>query len=303
MISAAGVRKKFVRSIPLYVIFALPLIYFLVFHYAPMIGNLMAFQDYSIVRGFFDSPWVGFKYFKQFLTDSYFWQVVSNTLLINFYSLLFFFPSSIIFALLLNELRLQVFKRFIQTVTYIPHFLSTVVVAGMLVNFLSTDGLINNLIKWLGSEPRTFMALPQWFRTIFVGSEIWQNMGWNSIIFLAALTSIDPQLYEAATMDGANRWNKMIHITLPGISTVVTIMLLLMLGKMMSVGFEKIILLYSGPTYDTADVIQTFIYRRGLIDSDFSFAAAVGIFQSIIAFGMVISANMISKKISGTRLF
>ncbi|MCR8630642.1 ABC transporter permease [Paenibacillus radicis (ex Xue et al. 2023)] len=303
MISAAGVRRKFVRSIPLYVIFALPLIYFLVFHYAPMIGNLMAFQDYSIVRGFFDSPWVGFKYFKQFLTDSYFWQVVSNTLLINFYSLLFFFPSSIIFALLLNELRLQVFKRFIQTVTYIPHFLSTVVVAGMLVNFLSTDGLINNLIKWLGSEPRTFMALPQWFRTIFVGSEIWQNMGWNSIIFLAALTSIDPQLYEAATMDGANRWNKMIHITLPGISTVVTIMLLLMLGKMMSVGFEKIILLYSGPTYDTADVIQTFIYRRGLIDSDFSFAAAVGIFQSIIAFGMVISANMISKKISGTRLF
>ncbi|NOU96222.1 ABC transporter permease subunit [Paenibacillus sp. LMG 31456] len=303
MISTTAVRRKFVRSIPLYVIFALPFIYFLIFHYAPMVGNLMAFQDYSIVRGFFDSPWVGFKYFKQFLFDSYFWQVVRNTLLINFYSLIFFFPSSIIFALLLNELRLKVFKRFIQTVTYVPHFLSTVVVAGMLVNFLSTDGLINNLIKWFGSEPRTFMALPEWFRTIFISSEIWQNMGWNSIIFLAALSSIDPQLYEASTVDGANRWNKMLHITLPGIANVVTIMLLLSLGKMMMVGFEKIILLYSGPTYDTADVIQTFIYRRGLIDSDFSFASAVGIFQSIIAFGMVISANMISKKISGTRLF
>ncbi|TBL81721.1 ABC transporter permease [Paenibacillus thalictri] len=303
MVSASGARKKFTRSIPLYLIFALPFIYFVIFHYAPMVGNLMAFQDYSIVRGFFDSPWVGFKYFNQFLFDSYFWQVVRNTLLINLYSLIFFFPSSIIFALLLNELRVQFFKRFLQTVTYVPHFLSTVVVAGMLVNFLSTDGLINGLIKWLGGTPKTFMSLPEWFRTIFVGSEIWQNMGWNSIIFLAALTSIDPQLYEAATVDGANRWNKMLHITLPGISTVVTIMLLLTLGKMMTVGFEKVILLYSGPTYDTADVIQTYIYRRGLIDSDFSFASAVGIFQSIIAFIMVISANMISKKINGTRLF
>lgn len=299
----AGVKKKMMRSASLYAIFALPFIYFVIFHYAPMVGNLMAFQDYSIVRGFFGSPWAGLKYFKQFLFDPYFWQVVRNTLLINFYSLLFFFPSSIIFALLLNELRLQLFKRFIQTVTYVPHFLSTVVVAGMLVNFLSTDGLINSLVKWLGGEPRTFMSMPQWFRTIFVGSEIWQNMGWNSIIYLAALTSIDPQLYEAATVDGANRWKKMLHITLPGISTVVTIMLLLTLGKMMTVGFEKIILLYSGPTYDTADVIQTFIYRRGLIDSDFSFAAAVGIFQSVIAFGMVVGANMISRKISGTRLF
>lgn len=303
MIWTAGIRKKFIRSIPLYAILALPFIYFVIFHYAPMVGNLMAFQDYSIVRGFFDSHWVGFKYFRQFLFDAYFWQVVRNTLLINFYSLIFFFPSSIIFALLLNELRLRLFKRFIQTVTYVPHFLSTVVVAGMLVNFLSTDGLINGLIKWFGGEPRTFMSLPQWFRTIFIGSEVWQNMGWNSIIFLAALSSIDPQLYEAATVDGANRWRKMLHITLPGISTVVTIMLLLTLGKMMTVGFEKIILLYSGPTFDTADVIQTFIYRRGLIDSDFSFAAAVGIFQSIIAFGMVVSANMLSKKISGTRLF
>ncbi|MCU6707433.1 ABC transporter permease subunit [Paenibacillus sp. J5C_2022] len=303
MQSVVDMKKKLYKSKALYIMISLPIIYFLTFHYAPMVGNLMAFQDYSIVKGFFKSPWAGFKYFGQFIGDPYFWKVFRNTLLINLYSLLFFFPSSIIFALLLNELRLQLFKRFIQTVTYVPHFLSVVVVAGMLVNFLSIDGLINSLIKWIGGEAQTFLSMPQWFRTIFISSEIWQGMGWNSIIYLAALTSIDPQLYEAATMDGASRWRKMLHITLPGISTVVTIMLLLTLGHMLSVGFEKIILLYSGPTYETADVIQTFIYRRGLIDSDFSFAAAVGIFQSVIAFALVVSANQFAKKISGTKLF
>lgn len=263
----------------------------------------MAFENYSIMKGFFHSEWVGMKYFKQFLFDPYFWKVVRNTLLINFYSLLFFFPAPIILALMLHELRGNLFKRVVQTITYIPHFLSTVVVAGILVNFLSTTGLINQLIVMLGGEARTFLSFPGWFRTIFVGSEIWQGLGWNSIIFIAALSSIDPQLYEAATIDGANRWKRMLHVTLPGISIVVSIMLLLTIGKMLSIGFEKIILLYSGPTYETADVIQTFVYRRGLIDSDFSFAAAVGIFQSVLAFVLVISANQISKKISGTRLF
>jgi putative aldouronate transport system permease protein len=296
-------KRKLVKSKALYTMFALPFIYFIIFHYIPMLGNLMAFEDYSIIKGFFGSKWVGLKYFDQFLYDPYFWTVVRNTLLINFYSLLFFFPAPIILALMLNELRGNLFKRLVQTVTYIPHFLSTVVVAGILVNFLSTNGLINQLIMLLGGEAKTFMSMPGWFRTIFVGSEIWQGLGWNSIIFIAALTSIDPQLYEAATIDGANRWKKMLHVTLPGISTVISIIFLLTIGKILSVGFEKILLLYSGPTYETADVIQTFVYRRGLIDSDLSFAAAVGIFQSILAFILVISANQISKKISGARLF
>src|SRR5690554_119916 len=269
-----SIRKQISRNKTLYYIFLLPFVYFLVFHYAPMFGNLMAFEDYSITKGVFNSPWAGTKYFKEFLFDSYFWQVVRNTLLINFYSLIFYFPAPIIFAILLNEINHIFFKRFTQTIMYIPHFLSTVVVAGMLVNFLSIDGLINEAVKWFGGEGQTFMALPEWFRTIYISSEVWQNLGWSSIIYIAALTSIDPQLYEAATVDGANRWHKIYHITLPGISTVVTIMLLLTIGNMLSIGFEKVLLLYSGPTYATADVIQTFIYRRGLVDSDFSFAAA-----------------------------
>ncbi|MCU6794163.1 ABC transporter permease subunit [Paenibacillus sp. WQ 127069] len=298
-----GTLKKLNKSKFLYTMFALPFVYFLIFHYAPMVGNLMAFQEYSIMKGFFASPWAGTKYFQQFLTDPYFWKVVRNTLMINVYSLIFYFPAPIIFAILMNELRVQLFKRVIQTVTYVPHFLSTVVVAGMLVNFLSTTGLINQITHMFGMEAKTFMSLPEWFRTIFISSEIWQGMGWNSIIYLAALASIDPLLYEAATIDGANRWHKIRHITLPGISTVATILFLLTIGHMLSVGFEKIILLYSGPTYETADVIQSFVYRRGLIDADFSFAAAVGIFQSVLSLVLIVSANSISKRVNGTRLF
>jgi putative aldouronate transport system permease protein len=283
--------------------FAFPFLYILIFQYAPMIGNFMAFQEFSIVKGFFKSPWAGTKYFEQFLTDTYFWQVVRNTVVINLYSLIFFFPAPILFALLLNELRAKLFKRFIQSITYIPHFLSTVVVAGMLVNFLSSDGLINQIRSLFGAESITFLSMPEWFRTIFIGSDIWQGLGWGSIIYLAALTGIDPQLYEAATIDGASRWKKMRHITIPGITTVIMVMLLLSLGHMLSVGFEKILLLYSGPTYETADVIQTYVYRRGLIDSDFSFASAVGIFQSILSFILVITANQLSRKFSGARLF
>ncbi|WP_409345932.1 ABC transporter permease [Paenibacillus sp. MBLB4367] len=299
----AETRRKLRKSKVLYAMFALPLCYFVVFHYAPMFGNLMAFQDYSIVKGISHSPWAGAKYFRMFMTDPYFWKVVRNTLLINMYSLLFAFPAPIAFALLLNELRSRIFKRFVQTVAYVPHFLSTVVVAGMLVNFLSMDGLINRFVEWFGGEPRTFLAMPEWFRTLFIGSDIWQSMGWNSIIYLAALTSVDPQLYEAATVDGAGRWKKIVHVTLPGISSVITVMLLLSVGHMLSVGYEKILLLYSGPTYETADVIQTFVYRRGLIDSDFSFAAAVGIFQSVLAFVLVVSANRVARRVNGTGLF
>ncbi|WP_311764946.1 ABC transporter permease [Paenibacillus agricola] len=298
-----AIRKKLQKSKYLYAMFVLPFIYFMIFHYAPMVGNVMAFQEYSIMKGVFNSPWAGLKYFKQFLYEPYFWKVLRNTLMLNLYALLFYFPAPIIFAILVNELRSIAFKRTIQTVTYIPHFLSTVVVAGMIVNFISISGLINQIITYFGGEAQTFMALPEWFRTIYISSEIWQGMGWGSIIYLAALASIDPGLYEAATIDGANRWHKIRHITLPGIATVTTIMLLLTIGHMLSVGFEKIILLYSGPTYETADVLQTYVYRRGLIDADFSFAAAVGIFQSVISLILIVAANQAAKKIQGASLF
>ena len=298
-----SIYKNLRKSRPLYIMLAIPLLYFFLFEYGPMFGVLMAFKDFSIMGGFWGSPWAGTKYFEQFLFDSYFWKVFRNTIALNVYLLIFYFPMPIIFALLLNELRQKTFKRFIQTVTYIPHFLSTVVVAGMLVNFLSTGGIVNQAIQALGGEAISFMVKPEWFRSIYISSEVWQGVGWGSIIYLAALTSIDLQLYEAATIDGANRWRKLWHITLPGISTVITVMLLLQVGRMMTVGFEKILLLYTGPTYATADVIQTFVYRRGLIDSDFSFATAVGVFQAVIAFALIVSVNQLAKKINGTRLF
>lgn len=297
------VGKQLYRSRFLYAMLLLPIAYFLIFHYGPMFGNLMAFKEYSIMKGVFGSPWAGFKYFEQFLFNDYFWKVVKNTLILNIYSLIFYFPAPILFAVLLNELISSRFRRAIQTISYIPHFLSTVVVAGMLVNFLSVSGMINQVIEFFGGSATTFLSQASWFRTIFIGSEIWQGLGWSSIIYMAALTGIDPGLYEAATIDGANRWHKIRHITLPGIATVVTIMLLLNVGHMLSVGFEKILLLYSGPTYETADVIQTFVYRRGLIDADFSFAAAVGIFQSVISLVLIVGANQLSKKINGARLF
>ncbi|TMV49726.1 sugar ABC transporter permease [Paenibacillus mesophilus] len=287
----------------LYGIFALPFVYFVVFHYVPMVGTIIAFQDYSIVKGVRHSPWAGTMYFRMFLTDPYFWKVVRNTVLLNVYSLLFAFPAPIAFAVLLHELRSRMFRRLVQTVACIPHFLSTVVVAGMLVNFLSTDGWVNRIVRGLGGEARTFLALPEWFRTIFIGSDIWQNAGWNSIIYLAAIASVNPRLYEAAAIDGAGRWNRLAHVTLPGISRVIAVMLLLAVGQMLSVGYEKIMLLYNGPTYETADVIQTFVYRRGLIDSDLSFAAAVGLFQSVTAFILIVAANGASKRLNGTGLF
>jgi len=298
-----NVFRNLRKSGVLYAMLLLPLAYFIVFQYAPMFGNLIAFQNYSIRKGIFGSEWVGLKYFKQFLFEPYFWKVVRNTVLLNLYSLIFYFPAPIAFAILLNELAFKRFRRLVQTVSYVPHFLSTVVVAGMIVNFLSISGLINQFIVWLGGEARTFLTQPEWFRTIYIGSEIWQGLGWSSIVYLAALTAIDPGLYEAATIDGAGRWRKILHITLPGISPVLTIMLLLQVGHMLSVGFEKILLLYSGPVYETADVIQTYVYRRGLIDADLSFASAVGIFQSVISLFLIVSANQMSKKINGTRLF
>ena len=218
-----------------------------------MYGIVIAFKDYNI-KGIIGSPWVGFKHFEKFLTDPYFWKLVRNTLLINIYGLFWSFPAPIILALSLNELPNRGFKRFVQSVSYLPHFISTVVVCGMIVNFLASDGIVNQILMALGKDRIQFLMLPEWFRTIYIASGIWQNVGWGSIVYLAALSGINEELYEAATIDGANRWKQLIHITLPSIKPTISIMLIMNLGKLMNIGYEKIILLYNGSTYETADV-------------------------------------------------
>ena len=309
-LTASGARKKaFVilsrikRSRYLYVLFFLPFCYFIVFKYVPMYGLVIAFKDYNIVQGINASPWVGVKYFHQFLIDPYFWKLVRNTLLLGIYSILWGFPVPILLALLLNELQNRHFKRFIQSVSYLPHFISTVVVCGMIVNFLSSDGMINQLLRHLGLHSIQFMMLPQWFRTVYIASDVWQSAGWGSIIYLAALTGINAELYEAATMDGAGRFQKMCHVTLPGIAPTVAIMLILNLGHVMSLGYQKIILLYNGSTYETADILSTYVYRRGLLSADFSYGTAIGLFEGLVSLVLILGANTISKKLSDTSLW
>ncbi|WP_240941804.1 ABC transporter permease subunit [Paenibacillus sp. HB172176] len=286
-----------------YLMFAIPFLYFIVFHYIPMFGIMIAFKDYNVFDGIVGSEWVGLRYFKDFLSDPYFLTIIRNTLLIGIYQILFAFPAPILLALLLNELRSSKFKRVVQTVSYMPHFMSTVVVCGILVNFLSFDGLVNQFLELLGLEHIQFLMIPEWFRSIYISSEIWQGIGWGSIIYLAALTGIDPQLYDAARMDGANRWRQALNVTLPGIMPTIIIMFLFSIGAIMSVSFEKVLLLQNGANFETSDIISTFVYRRGLVSSDFSYATAVGLFNSVIALFFLSIGNYISKKASETSLW
>ncbi|HWR10350.1 MAG TPA: ABC transporter permease subunit [Rectinemataceae bacterium] len=303
MRESSYVIKRVRRSGYLYLVFFLPFVYYLVFHYAPMYGLLIAFQKYNIVKGISGSRWVGFDNFRKFLIDPYFWKLVRNTLLLNIYNLVWGFPAPILLALLINEVRRKNFKRFVQSVSYLPHFISTVVVCGMIVNFLTNDGPINGILKIFGAEPTQFLVKPEWFRTIYVASDIWQTIGWNSIIYTAAICSVDAELYDAALIDGAGRFGLVRHITLPSIMPTISIMLVLALGKLMSIGFEKIILLYNGSTYETADVISTYVYRRGLLGSDFSYATAVGLFQSLVGFMLLATSNKITKRLGETGLW
>ncbi|WP_284645994.1 ABC transporter permease [Paenibacillus silviterrae] len=286
-----------------YLMLAPVVLYYFVFYYTPMYGLQIAFKDFSPGLGMWESPWVGFKHFQDFFNSYYFWRLLRNTLLLSLYELLFAFPASILLALLLNELRSAVFKRAVQTVTYMPHFISIVVIAGMMVDFLARDGLINNVLAWFGIEPIAFLRESGWFRTIFISSGIWQSVGWGSIIYLSAMSGIDPSLYEAAKVDGANRWKQTMHITLPGIAPTVIILLILQIGNFMTVGTDKILLLYNSSTYETADVIGTFVYRKGILESDFSYSAAVGLFNSIINFILLVLANTISRRTSETKLW
>jgi len=295
--------KQIKRSKYLYMIFFLPMVYYVVFHYAPMYGVLVAFKNYNIVKGIWDSPWVGFKHFAKFSSDPYFWKVVRNTFLMSFYNILWGFPIPIVLAILLNEVRHGKYKRAIQSISYLPHFISTVVLCGMLVNLLSTDGLLNQLIKNLGGKTTQFLMYPEYFRTIYVSSSVWQSAGWTSIIYLAALTGIDPQLLDAATIDGANRLQRIKHVTIPAILPTISTMLIMNLGKMMNLGYEKVLLLYNGSTYETADIISTYVYRRGILGNSFSYATAVGLFQSVVGIVLLVMANKVSRKLSETSLW
>jgi putative aldouronate transport system permease protein len=300
----AALKKHIRRDKYLLLIIFPVIVYYILFHYLPMYGILIAFKKFYPLQGILGSPWVGFKHFEQFFNSIYFWRIMKNTLLLSFYSLFWGFPVPIIFALLLNELKDNLFKKTVQTVSYLPHFISIVVIAGMIVNFTSPiDGIINQLLGWFGVEPIHFMNESGYFRTIFISSGIWQEFGWGTIIYLAAIAGIDPQLYEAAQMDGATRWQKMRHITLPCILPTIIILLILSLSRMMDVGFEKIILLYNPTTYETADVISTYVYRRGILGGDFSLSAAIGLFNNVINLILLICVNYISRKVSETSLW
>lgn len=279
-----------------YLIVLPALIYYLVFCYKPMYGIIIAFKDFRPGLGIMGSQWVGLKHFKDFFGSYYFTRILKNTLVISLSSLVLSFPAPIIFALLLNEVKSNKFKRVTQTISYMPHFISTVVICGMINQFTSSKGVITHLLTYFGVPEISLLTRPEYFVPIYVLSGIWQELGWGSIIYLAALSGVDQELYEAAKIDGAGRWKQTLHVTLPGISGTVIIMLLLSLGRIMSVGYEKIILLYNAGIYETADVISTFVYRKGLLNFEWSYSTAVGLFNSVINFMLVMLFNKISKK-------
>lgn len=291
------------RDWQIYSLAIAPLAFFVVFRYVPMIGNVIAFRFYQPGGPIFGTQWVGFYYFDQVIHDPNFWQVFENTVILGGLALVFGFPAPIILALLLNEVINGKAKRFVQSVSYLPHFLSTVVVAALMMNGLQASGIVNEVIGWLGHSPILFLQDPGWFRTIYVSSEIWQYAGWGTILYLAALTTIDPQMYEAAMIDGASRWKQTWHVTLPGLRPMMMVVLILNVGQFMAVGFEKILLIYNPLTYPTADVISTYLYRIGIQSGSFSYAAAIGLFESVIGLALVLSTNAISRRVVGASLW
>lgn len=298
-----GVVKDFKLNKELYVMILPVIIFYVIFHYKPMAGIVIAFKNFKPSRGLWDSPWVGLKHFYDFFSSFYFWRILKNTIVINFTDLLWGFPAPIILALLINELKNKYFKSTVQTITYLPHFISLVVVCGMIKDFTSDSGIISYIISLFGGETKNLLQHPQYFVPVFVVSGIWQHIGWGTIVYLAALTGIDQELYEAAEVDGANKWRQTISITIPGIAPTIIILLILRIGQLLSVGFEKIILLYNPAIYQTADVISSYVYRKGLQESNFSYSAAVGLFNSLINFVLLLSSNKLSKKFNETSLW
>lgn len=300
----AAAWKHMKRDRQLLILFIPCLAFYLIFRYGPLYGLLIAFKDYSVFQGIWDSPWVGLKHFEKFFSGNDFTLLFRNTLLLGFLNLICSFPFPILLALMLNEVRLKWFKKSVQTLSYLPAFLSVVIICSMVIDFLSpTHGIVNKIIQAFGFEPIYFLGEKAWFRPVYIISEIWTNMGYESIIYLAAIAGIDPTLYEAARVDGANRYHMMRHITFPGIMGTVIVMFILKTGSMIRIGYEKVLLLYSPMTYEVADVFSTFVYRKGLLESNYSYAAAVGLFEALVALVMLLAANLISKRMGGQGLW
>ena len=297
------IRRDWKMNKAVYLMAVPVIVYFFIFNYIPMGGILMAFEDYSIKKGIFGSTFVGFDNFIRFFNSIYCWRVIRNTLLISLYGLLFSFPFPIIFALCLNEIRNTKFKKLTQTISYLPYFISIVVVVSILQDFTSADGVLTQLAAALGDTGGALWSRPEWFRTLYIGSNIWQHLGYNSIIFISALAAIDQELYEAAVIDGAGRWKQTLYITLPELSSTIVVLLILRLGQIMNVGYEKTILMYSPATYETADVITSYVYRVGIEDADYGYSTAINFFNSVVNFLVLFVANAISRKLSETSLW
>ncbi|CTI69691.1 ABC transporter permease [Streptococcus pneumoniae] len=269
----------------------------ILFTYGPMYGIIMAFQDFTVFKGYTGSPFVGLKHFQRLFSDPLFYRLFKNTFMVGVLDFLFSFPAPLIFALILNEVRKVRFKSLVQSISYLPHFIPLVVMVGIIFELFGSYGIINSLLSSLGMEPISFFTKSEWFLPLYIGSGVWKTIGWGSIIYMGALTNIDSTLYEAADMDGANRWHKMWHVTLPSLRPTVVTLFILNAGGIMQVGFEKVFLMSSPATYEVSDVLSTYVYRQGILNSDFSYSAAVGLFNNIVALLFVLLANKIAKKL------
>ncbi len=275
----------------------------LIFNYFPMYGILIAFKDYSPVRGILGSDWVGLQHFQDFFNNPMAFRILKNTLILGVYNLLWSFPVPIILALLFNELKNKIFKKVVQTVSYFPNFISVVIIAGMLTEFCSREGLFNQIVRMFGGEPVTFLLEPKYFRTIFIASGIWQSAGFGTIIYLAALSGVDPTLYDVANIDGAGRWQQMWNISLPALKPTMVILLIFSVSGILGSDFQKIILLYNPDTYEVADVIGSYTYREGVLGARFEYTTAIGLFMSVISFILLSLANLISRKVAEVSLW
>ncbi|MGO4346101.1 ABC transporter permease [Paenibacillus sp. MCAF9] len=291
--------KKYKQYRVLLIMMIPAVVYYILFHYLPMYGVLLAFKDFKITQGIIGSPWAGLHHFEKIMNDTYFYTVLKNTLIISLSKLVFGFPVPIIFALLLSEISNMKFKRLAQTVSYLPHFISWVVMAGIFFTLFSLDGPINGIVKLLGGDPMLFLADDRYFRTILVATSIFQGFGWGSIIYFAAISSIDPQLYEAAVLDGAGRFKRMVYISIPMLAPVIAIMLILSMSGILDAGFDQIFNMYNVKVYNVSDIIDTYVYRKGLIEMNYSYATAVGLFKSVVALILIVIVNKIVKWIGG----
>ena len=296
-------KKDWSKYKTLYFLFVPVLVYNIIFQYGPMFGLIIAFQNYKPRLGFFKSPFVGLEHFKNFISDYYFKRVLTNTIRISVTNLIFSFPCPILLAIFISELRSKKYSKVVQTITYIPHFISVVVVTSILMDLTGRNGAITTFLSHFGFTPVTMLNEPKYFLPLYIISNIWQNIGWNSIVYLAALLAIDAQLYEAARIDGAGKLRQLWSITLPCLLPTIIVMLILQIGKMFNVGYEKIILMYNPMTYEVADVINSYVYREGLLNLNYSYAAAVGMFNSIVSLILVWSTNKLSNKLTGSGLW